>query len=464
MRDRTDRRPARGTLISLAIVASALASSGPAVAGGGATQPNVLIVLTDDQRLSGTMAVLPHVERWFGKGGRTFDRGYVPTPLCCPSRATILTGRYAHNHGVKENGANGRRALDHSTTIERYLRDAGYRTAIFGKFFNFWRVRDDPPYFDRWGIVTPSRTSNGYRGGTWNLQGDLRTVNRYSTTFLAARAERFIRSGENDDARPWFMEIATYAPHSVAIPDRAYRHARVGAFRPNPAMTESDRRDKPPTVRAEDASLEAMELTRERQLRTLMSVDDLVADVASTLRRTDESRDTLAFFLSDNGVSWGEHGARAKSYPYDPGVRIPFFMRWPGRVRGSTSEGHLTSTVDVAPTILDAAGIEQDPAVPMDGRSLLGGPQTRRHALLEFWPWVGSSAPEWAAVVSKRYEYTEYYARDGSIVFREFYALRRDRWQLTNVLHDGDRRNDPDVRRLHARLQEDRVCVGSGCP
>jgi len=427
-------------------------------------RPNILIILTDDQRLEGTMAVLPHVDRWLAEGGRTFTDAFSTTPLCCPSRTTILTGRYAHNHGILDNAATNRSVLDQSTMLPRYLQDSGYRTAYFGKLFNFWRVEDDPAFFDRWAIVSPTRTSNGYVGGTWNVQGTLRMIDRYSTDYIASQGIRFIREAEAADAQPWFLELATYAPHLKALPAPSYVEAPVGRFHPTPAMTEVDRSDKPPFVRAEQVELRSVATARERQLRALKSVDDLVARIAQVIRRTGESRDTLVVFLSDNALLWGEHGLRSKGYPYGPGVRIPLLLRWPTDVEEATVDHRLVATVDVAPTIMDAAGIAPDPSVPMDGHSLLDPTWDRDLILLEFWPWTGSSAPRWASIWGATYQYTEYYADDGKTVFREFYDLVGDPWQLTNLLHDGDPVNDPSISELHERLMVYGTCAGTACP
>jgi arylsulfatase A-like enzyme len=449
------------SLLSLGVLAVTVPQRVSAVS---ASRPNVLIILTDDQRAQGTLSVMPHVERWFGSGGRTFTRAFDTTPLCCPSRATILTGRYAHNTGIENNAGIGRDVFDQHTTIERYLQESGYRTALFGKFFNFWRVGDDPSYLDRWAIVSPSRASNGYSGGEWNVNGSVRTIDRYSTDYLAAQGARFIRDSESSDAQPWFLELATYAPHLKAVVAPEYANAPVGRLRVNPAMREEDRSDKPPFVRAESTALRSVARAREGELRTLMSVDDLVARIAATLRSTGEANDTLAFFLSDNGFLWGEHGVRSKGSAYTPGTQLPFFVRWPGQVVPGTTEGRLIGTVDIAPTILAAAGVPQDASMPMDGRSLLDTGWTRDRMLMEYWPWNGSSSPAWASSRGTDYQYIEYYDDAGRITFREYYDLRGDPWQLTNLLHDGDPGNDPNVSPLHERLVEDRACVGDTCP
>jgi arylsulfatase A-like enzyme len=332
-----------------------------------ASRPNVLVFLTDDQRLAGTMAVLPHVLRWLEGGGRNFPLMFDTTPLCCPSRATLFTGLFAHNHGIVDNRHVGRDVFDQATTIQRYLDEAGYQTGLFGKLFNFWRVEDDPAYFDRWGIFHPTNRESGYLEATWNIQGELRDVRRYSTDFIAAQGVQFIRQAEAHDDDPWFLELSTYAPHLGAVVAPEYQDAPVGPFRATPAMLERDRSDKPPAVRREHTSPGKMRSARAGQLRLLMSVDDLVARIARALRRTGEMRDTLVIFLSDNGYLWGEHGIHAKGYPYTPDVQVPLFIRWPNHVSRGSTDRRLTAMVDIAPTILDAAGIEQDPDLPMDG-------------------------------------------------------------------------------------------------
>lgn len=449
------------SLLSLGVVAVAAPQR---VSAASAARPNILIILTDDQRAQGTMQVLPHAVRWFGRDGRTYTRAFDTTPLCCPSRATILTGRYAHNTGIEDNAGSGRDVFDQYTTIERYLQDAGYRTALFGKFFNFWWIEDDPSYFDRWAIVSPSRTSNGYSGGEWNVNGTVNTVERYSTDYIAAQGARFIQGSEADDAQPWFLELATYAPHLKAVVAPKYADASVGRLHVNPAMTEEDRSDKPPFVRAENVSLRSVARAREGELRTLMSVDDLVAKIVATLRSTGEAQDTLAFFLSDNGFLWGEHGLRSKGSAYTPGTKLPFLVRWPGHIAGGTTDGRLIGTVDIAPTILAAAGISQDASVPMDGRSLLDSTWTRNRMLMEYWPWNGSNAPGWASSRGVDFQYIEYYDDAGNITFQEYYDLKDDPWELTNLLHDGDPSNDPDTAPLHETLTADRTCMGSECP
>jgi arylsulfatase A-like enzyme len=366
---------------------------------------------------------------------------------------------------VQSNARHAPDVLDQGTTVQRYLQDAGYRTALFGKYLNLWPVVDDPPHFDRWAITSPSHHSSGYYGGTWNVEGTVRTVDRYSTDFIVEQGVRYITEQESSDGQPWFLELAVYAPHLRAVPEPAYADAPVPPFHTNPAILESDRSDKPRYVRrSTPAGIRGILTTRRKELRTLMSVDDLITKVLRTLAATGELDHTLAFFLSDNGFLWGEHGLRAKMHAYDPSIRVPFYMRWPGHVRAGSVDDRFVANIDIAPTILAAAGVPQDAATPMDGRSLLDLTWKRDRILTEYWRLQHADPPTWASLRTRTYHYIQYYRPDGTVAFREYYDLTTDPWELTNLLRDGRAGNDPRLATLEARLAGDRACAGAECP
>jgi len=427
--------------------------------------PNVLIILTDDQRARGTLGVMPSVRRWFGAGGTRFPKAFASTPLCCPSRASIFSGRDAHNHTVQSNQRGAEDAFDQTTTIQAYLQAAGYDTAIVGKYFNAWDLSVPPPSFDHWAIDSPNGPT-GYAGGTWSVDGRLRTVDAYSTTFIARRGLAYLRARESTDDQPWFLELATFGPHAPSIPSSRYADTPVPPLRLDPSMTESDLSDKPEFVRdRKRPTLYHLRAVHASELRCLMSVDDLVARVMRTLRAEGELGNTLAFFLSDNGSLLGAHRMTGKQTPYTPSIQLPFFARWPGHLGAGAVDHRFAENIDVAPTVLDAAGIEQDADVPMDGRSLLDDSWTRRRVLTEYWQLKHpSDVPTWASFRTHREQYVEYYDDAGAVTFREYYDLRRDPWELTNLLHDGTSGDDPDVAALHRTLAGDRTCVGTACP
>jgi arylsulfatase A-like enzyme len=201
----------------------------------------------------------------------------------------------------------------------------------------------------------------------------------------------------------------------------------------------------------------------------------MVGRVVSGLRKLGEGRRTLAIFTSDNGFVWADHhlgGARGtagqKRLPYTPSIRVPFFVRWPGHLASGSRSARITGTVDITPTVLDAAGLDVDSRTPpLDGRSLLSG-ERRRRIVLEYWRGRHSpSIPTWASLRTRKYQYVEYY-RHGKRFFREYYNLVRDPWQLRNLIHDGDLRNNPDVDALSRLLRHDRRCKGTvgrtACP
>jgi arylsulfatase A-like enzyme len=443
--------------------------------------PNVLFIVTDDQRAADTMAqqVMPATNNWFRRRGTYFPNAVATTPLCCPSRASIFSGRYAHNTLVRSNpeGVN----LDHSTTLQRYLKDAGYRTGLFGKFLNSWRARNNPPYWDNW-----ATGQSGYSPIVVNQQGVVRSVNQYSTDYLREQALSFLERTESRDSQPWFMYVAPVAPHAPFTPAARHMGAAVPAYTPNPAFHEragaaNDLSDKPqhvtdeqePDPQAFDESIlgdPGDPLTtpgiRPQQLRTLMAVDQMVSSIFSRLVRNGEERDTIAFFVSDNGFMWGEHGLLGKEWPYLDSVRIAFYVHAPGEpaLPAGGVDDDLVANIDLAPTALDAADLS--PGTPMDGMSLLDAHE-RDRILLEAWG-MNQSFP-WASTLTRDYQYTEYYESDGATPLteggdpvREYYDLGSDPWQLDNRLGDSTTSNDPPVAALSDQLARDRDCAGDG--
>ncbi len=177
-------------------------------------RPNILLIVTDDQPLNLGFA-LPESTRWL-KSGTRFRETVITTPQCCPSRSTILTGRYAHNHGVEDNTKTS--ALDHTTTVEYALQQAGYTTAVFGKFLNKWPIETPPPFFDSYAIVESSQAA--YKNGTWNVGGSLERISTYGTTFIAAQMRKFLRNqAEAPATEPWFIHLSFPAPHNPFTPE-----------------------------------------------------------------------------------------------------------------------------------------------------------------------------------------------------------------------------------------------------
>jgi len=422
-------------------------------------RPNVLLILTDDQR-AGAMRVMPATRRLIARQGVTFRNAHATTPLCCPSRASIMTGQYAHNHGVKRNGNPERLSMSH--TLHHDLKEAGYVTAMIGKFLNEWNPQLIPPDFDQVSQLVPAKSpfaptsTDGYSRTLFYLNGRPRIVTRYSTDFLAKRVSRTLAKFNRRDRRPWLMYVNTYAPHPPANPARRHSRATVPGLQMNPAVSERDLRDKAPEVRRQPINRAWMRIMARNQQRSLLAVDELVAKVISKLRNQRELNNTLVIFLSDNGFMWGEHGLTLKRWPYRDSTAVPLMMRWPGHIRRGIDDRRLVANIDIAPTVYDAAQVE--PGHDIDGRSLLKKSR-RRELLLENW-----SDTRWASLRSKRYQYIEYYNRTGDrLRFRELYRLRLDPWQLRNVLWRNSDRYEDTVSRLHSKLVNAMTCTGLTC-
>ncbi len=426
-------------------------------------RPNILLIITDDQR-DDTMRAMPRTRAIFGAGGTRFTEAYAPTPVCCPSRATIFSGRYAHNHNVLTNA--DALELDQSATFQHALQKAGYQSAIVGKYLNSWNQSAAPPDFDRWAFFSKviGTGSDGYHDVAFNIEGTVAEVARYSTSFIRDKAVDYLSIFETSDDQPWLLVVAPFAPHGPAVPEQRYKDAPVGAVKSNPAVHETDRSDKPPFVQAiqpaDRGYLDSREgaAFQKRQLRTLLSVDDLVARLFEKLRALGEDNETLAIFTSDNGVFSGEHGMSLKSLPYTQAIDVPLYVRWPDHVVSGRVDDRLVGLQDVAPTILDAAGLDAEWSI--DGVSLFESHE-RDYFLLEAWKEPFLRLPPWAGIfVPGRYKYVEYYDDAGSVTFAEFYDLATDPWELTNRSSPASSRQ----RRLAKLLERARSCVGESCP
>ncbi|HVM34740.1 MAG TPA: sulfatase-like hydrolase/transferase [Actinomycetota bacterium] len=319
-----------------------------------------------------------------------------------------------------------------------------------------WPFEDPPPYFDRY-IRTEGRS---YYGGLWNVNGIVGHLPGYSTNIMADAASLFITE-QTASPQPWFLMVGTVAPHKPSVPENKYARARVKRWEGNPAVTDEARaRAKPVYVRKTKASLREGRRYRKQQLRTLVSVDDLVGEVFAALQSTSQDRNTLAFFLSDNAVMWGEYGLLEKGYPYTTSARIPMMMRWPARMGGGGVDHRVVGNIDIAPTVLDAIGLPAGPVHPMDGRSLLDKTWTRDWILLEYWRNMKKSIP-WASLWSKKWQYIENYQGDR---FLELYDLDSDPWQLDNLLAGPSPRKPVDASIFSEKLRRAKLCRGTDGP
>jgi arylsulfatase A-like enzyme len=348
--------------------------------------------------------------------------------------------------------------LDHDKTLQARLDASGYHTAIFGKFLNGFV--GDPPHFDRWFTSDDPQT---YLDDIYNDQGTIREIPGYSTKVLKNAALDHLMSLEKRDHRPWFTILAPEAPHHPYRPAARDRDLRVEPWEGNPPVFETDRQDKPPYVQNRSTTLKAARKVRGDQLRTLVSVDRMVARIDELLKHLKERGNTLVFFLSDNGYTWGDHGLLgvrySKNTPYSASVKIPLFMRWPAQIEPMTTRRFVTN-VDLAPTIYDATNVK--PGYRIDGRSLLKRNWQRNFVFLEhFVSDTHPALPTWRSVRAKDHQYIEYYDSAGEVTFREYYDLKADRWQLENLLGDIDPANDPDTAGKHDLIERLATCRGT---
>jgi len=446
-----------------AIVAGVLASTGAASTGAStsasapADRPSFLHILTDDQTID-SLAAMAKTEKLLVRRGTRFTDYNTVQPLCCPSRASFLTGQYPHNHGVLNNKYPfGYAAMDFSRTIYTALDDAGYRTGWIGKVLNAEGTAGiaPAPGFDDWLVPLHAEEGSDMFDYALSDNGMIRTwTGTYQNRVYAARARQFLAAAGND---PFLLTLAVHSPHWSPCPENI-RHRCPP--QPAPADRGSSAGARYPFGPDFDGGRRARRTADgywRRELESLQSVDRIVGSLIGQLRRSGRLDDTYVIFQSDNGMLHGEHGIFDKNVPWDRSVRVPLVIRGPGFAAG-TRRSDLTANVDVPATILDAAGVA--PPLPRDGYSLLG-PHRRKILLLE--RIVGSNRP---TTDPSRHPWLQLKTATG-------WALWRD--TATGREHLYDRRSDPHethnlmkrrpklARRLEARMDAVADCAAR-CP
>jgi N-acetylglucosamine-6-sulfatase len=376
---------------ALALAGEARAHRGPE--GAAAVGPNVVLIVADDMRAD-SLWVMPALGRLADRGV-TFTHAFATTPLCCPSRASILTGLYARHHGVLTNDppSGGVEAFDDRSTLATWLQSAGVRTGLVGRYLNGYNSLAIPPGWDSWYALW--QRGNDYYGYRVNDHGVQRYFGAapevYSTRVLGGEALRFL---EEDRGRPFLLVLTPRAPHSPATPDRLDSGALKGVDLPvPPSYGEEDLSDKPSWVQQlgplSEEDREELEDFRRRQLETLISVDLAIAAIVEALGADGRLGRTWLIFTSDNGLTLGEHGLGAgKACAYEECVRVPLVVVPPGGLPAPRADDRLVANIDLAPTIAAIMGV--GPGAPVDGRNLLPllgeAPAAWRDALvLEQW-------------------------------------------------------------------------------
>jgi arylsulfatase A-like enzyme len=457
---------------SLALGVSALAWRGaPAGAAqqGPATptsarQPDIVIILTDDMRSTDWQA-LPQTRERLGSLGVQFPNFFTTTPACSPSRTSILTGLYAHEHQLFGDEKDRRADITGAATFERLglaartiavaLHDVGYRTALVGKFLNdFGLDREIPIGWDDW----YSTSSKDYMDFELNENGHVvqyHGEDQYITDVLAAKAVELI--ADTPVEQPLFLYVAVKAPHGPAEPAprhmAAFQDARVDD---DPSVGEADMRDKPAFLRRRRIEdIDALNAEERRRLQSLLAVDEAVMRIADALEARGRLDHAYIFVLSDNGYAMGQHRWISKALPYDTITRVGMLAVGPGLGSGIVDQ-RLVVTEDLAPTIAEAAGASFPQA---SGRSLLGDDK-RSIVLLENRTAEGRA---YQALRNERWLYVEWGTGE-----RELYDYQVDPYELENALADWKGLTPGPAAlqladMLHNRLAPLTTCSGAAC-
>jgi N-acetylglucosamine-6-sulfatase len=465
-------------------------------------RPNIVLVMTDDQQAD-SVRFMPNLQQQLAGQGVTFTNSFVSYSLCCPSRATLLTGQYAHNNGVRTNqppsGGYSKIAPSLGNSLPVWLQRAGYSTAHIGKFLNgYGNTSPDtevPPGWTEWyGALDDP---DAHEGGTYTMYGytlnengavvhygstpDVVDPATYQTDVYSAKAQDFIRR-RAPAKKPFFLSVATLASHTESAgacncagnnPRAAPRDEGTLAGEPlprPPSYNEADVSDKPQAVQNRtliNAQQQANITARYRaQLESLGAVDDMVGELVRTVKGMGELKNTVFIFTADNGFFNGEHRIRnGKVHVYEPSVRVPLIIRGPDVPKGKRRT-QLVVNADLAPTIVAFAGAQAGRL--MDGRSLRKPISDKRGErgrglLLETFdnadePEEDPEAPpvNYQAVRTDRYLYARYGTGE-----QELYDLSTDPFQLQN--QSGNPIYTPAQGALQSLLSAEANCAGKGC-
>ncbi|MFN0071903.1 MAG: sulfatase [Chloroflexota bacterium] len=410
-------------------------------------RPNVVLLITDDQRFD-TLEHMPIVQHELVGRGVTFTNAYATTPHCCPSRASILTGQYAQTHGVLRNSGSsgGWRGFDDRSTMATWLQNAGFRTMLAGKYLNLYRSYVVPQGWEEWFAIWD--TGDKFKNYTVNHNGqahfypDRETL--YSTRVLRDQALHWLKE---DDTRPFFLYLSFDGPHAPAEPTRRDRESFAELRQHLPSFNENDVSDKPSWVQRlpelDAGDQRKLDQFRRRQLQSLQVIDRAIGAIVEQLRTDGRLENTWFIFLSDNGMSLGEHRyGPHKSCGYEECVRIPIVVTPPTSTNADANEprvnDRLVLNIDIAPTVAEISGVDPDSRV--DGTSLVSllnepAGSWREEARLELW--TDQSSTTFKGIRRGDWKFIRY--DNGE---QELYNLIDDPYELENLI----------TRIEHARL------------
>ncbi len=387
------------TLAALVVLVGLSAETSSAI------RPNVVIIMTDDQNVD-SLPVMRKLMAFPEDSWVHFTSAIANDSICCPARATVLTGQYSHHTGVISNSHGD--SLDDKNTLPVWLDQAGYRTGLIGKYLNGY----------------PWDKGSGYVPPGWDyFQASLGSVNPDTRTDLAVN---FI----NSTTGPFFLYLAYHQPHNPATPLSRYADASVYVPPNPPNFNEADVSDKPQWVRSlsllSQSTIDTWRKERVASQRALLGVDDGIQRIVNALKATGQLNNTMIIFMADHGFSWGSHRWIKKHCVYEECSKFPLLIRYPG-LQGNRREARLVSNVDLASTITRFTGTL--PGLPQDGKSLLPlltntASTWNQEVLMEVHvgtnrQFYGIRVPGWT--------YAEYTNGD-----KELYDLAADPYQLRN--------------------------------
>ncbi|GAB7044068.1 hypothetical protein JCM9533A_79190 [Catenuloplanes niger JCM 9533] len=362
--------------LCLAVTCGPGARVEPVAPGAAVGRPNIVFVLTDDLTVD-LLRFMPQVRKLAAEGVSFTD--YVVTDsLCCPSRASILTGKFPHNTGVFTNaGPDGgfavfRRRGNEENTFATGLRAAGYRTAMFGKYLNGYDPASGhvPPGWDEWAVAGNAYAQVGY---TLNENGRIRGYGgQYLTAVLGAKAEAFVRTSAQRK-QPFLVEISTFSPHAPFTPAPQDAHAFPGLTAPRGPAFDRLPANPPPWLAARPpltpAQIARIDDAYRKRAQSVLSIDRMIGGLRAALVETGVADDTVLVFSSDNGFHLGQYRLTVgKQTAFETDVRVPLIMSGPGLRRGATV-AETAANIDLRPTFDALGGAVTPPDV--DGRSLL---------------------------------------------------------------------------------------------
>jgi len=452
-------------------------------------RPNIVFILTDDQRWDTTDAthspnatpIMPRTRLELADKGVEFSEAFMTTPVCCPSRSSTLAGQYAHRTGVYKNGGNNGGADDFqdAESVAVWLQNVGYRTSLMGKYLNgyqqLWDDNTEPPYvppgwtewrgmknvaFFNYTMIEPDGMGGYHEVAYGSNAAD------YSTDVLREKAKTFISTSVALQ-QPFFLYLAFKAPHLPQIP--APRHEGmfqgITPWRP-PSYNEPDVSDKPTWLQntpqmtpAEQADLDQVRID---QLEMLQAVDEAIGGsttygivgIMEHLRNVGVADNTIVIFFTDNGWHWGEHRTRAKLKPYEESIRAPMFVYYPKLTPLRRVDSRMALNIDFAPTFTELAGATAP--IPQDGESLVRvldatSATWRTDFLTEGWP----NNRVWASVREAAWKYVELPVTPGSptTTFElELYDLVNDPYEEVNVASNP--LHAPRIAAMATRLRQ----------